>query len=296
MSLIDSTLSPNYWNDTKDSAGEENKGLDNAPPHGGYAEYKNDPFYKMIESPMKILAIGDVHGRDVLSRIEPDNYDKIVFIGDYCDSHDMGVYNDFRILDSLKKIIEFKKACPGKVILLLGNHDVHYMYPKEVDECSGFRKTMLADLQTLFLEHSSLFDMAYQYKTTLFTHAGVSVTWYMEYNAAIYRELRIIRDQTGTRIPVTLGEKLNYLRNSKEGRKILFTFSGLRTFPQDLDKAGGIIWADQEETDYDYLKNYHQVVGHTVVASIEKKMDYHDDKSSITYIDTQSREFLELSI
>lgn len=115
-----------------------------------------------LNIPFKILAIGDVHGREVLSRIDPATFDKIVFIGDYADSHYEADFSDFIILDNLKKIIEFKKKNPEKVILLLGNHDIHYMYHEEVDECSGFRQTMLADLQSLFLENSALFDMAYQ--------------------------------------------------------------------------------------------------------------------------------------
>jgi predicted MPP superfamily phosphohydrolase len=243
-----------------------------------------------------ILAIGDVHGRDVLPRIIPDKYDQIVFIGDYVDSHDDDEYPDARILENLEKIIAFKKSYPEKVVLLLGNHDVHYMYAGEVNACSGFRGSMLAGLQRLFTENSSLFDMAYQYRNTLFTHAGVSNAWYREYNAAMRSELQKIKEQAGIEMPRTLAGKFNLLRSTETGRRILFTVSGLRTWPQDLLQSGGIIWADQEETDYDYLRGYHQVVGHTVVKAIEKKMDPYDDRSSITYIDTENRELLEVDI
>lgn len=246
---------------------------------------------------MKILAIGDVHGREVLSRIEPDQYDKIIFLGDYADSHYDDQFPDARILENLKAIIAFKKFHPDKVLLLLGNHDAHYMYHGEVDEGSGFRKSMLADLQKLFIENSAIFEMACQFERTLFTHAGVSNAWYREYNAAIQSEfLKISKERLPLQRIVPLAEMFNLLRSTEAGRRILFQVSGLRIWPQDLLQSGGIIWADQEKTDYDYLKNYHQVVGHTVVPSIEKKMDYYDDRSSITYIDTESREFLELSI
>ena len=243
-----------------------------------------------------ILAIGDVHGREVLSRIRPENYDMVVFLGDYADSHYGDDYPDAVILENLQHIIAFKKAWPDKVALLLGNHDVHYMYSGEVSGCSGFRQSMLGDLQRLFMESSSLFDMAYQYENTLFTHAGVSNAWYREYNAAIHSELRKIMEQENIAMPATLAGKFNLLRSTETGRRILFVVSGLRTWPQDLMQSGGIVWADQEETDYDFLKGYHQVVGHTVVKAIEKKMDPFDDSSSITYIDTENREFLELLI
>ena len=295
MSLVEPALSPHYQDNMLEVPGKQG-GKDDPKSHGGYEEYKKNPVYKRLESAMEILAIGDIHGRDFLSSIEPDNNDKIIFLGDYCDSHCHGQISDFAILENLRQIIEFRKACPHKVVLLLGNHDVHYMYHDEVDECIGFRKSMLDDLKNLFLENADLFDMAYQYKTTLFNHAGISVAWYTQNRAVIQRELKVIRDLTGTRIPVKLAEKLNYLRNTQEGRMILFGMSGIRMFPQDLKKAGGIILADQEETDYDYLKGYHQVVGHTFVSSIEKKRHYHDDRSSITYVNTESREFLELSL
>ena len=254
--------------------------------------------YKIKSAFMRysILAIGDVHGREVLSRMEPGKYDKIIFIGDYVDSHYDEDYPDAMILENLEKIIAFKKASPDQAVLLLGNHDVHYMYHAEVSACSGFRQSMLENLRKLFLENSAFFDMAWQYGNTLFTHAGVSNAWYREYNAAIHLELRKIRDEAGTAMPSTLAGKFNLLRSTEAGRKILFRFSGLRKWPQDLTQSGGIIWADQEETDYDFLKGYHQVVGHTVVKAIEKKMDPYDDSSSITYIDTENREFLELLI
>ena len=262
----------------------------------GETEKKAVPTTKNARQPIKILAVGDVHGREVLSRIEPANYDRIVFIGDYVDTHYEASYSDVMILENLKKIIEFKKRDPGKVILLLGNHDVHYMYHDEVNECSGFRKSMLADLQWLFNENSALFDMACQYSNTLFTHAGVSNTWYRRYSADIQQEISKVRGQAGLEDNLVLSEKFNYLRSSIAGRKILFKISGLRNFPRDIYQSGGIIWADKQETAHDYLKGYNQVVGHTVVGSIEKKMGDYDESSSITYIDTENREFLEVRI
>ena len=34
---------------------------------------------------MKIISIGDLHGKDVWKQIDPANYDKIIFVGDYTD-------------------------------------------------------------------------------------------------------------------------------------------------------------------------------------------------------------------
>ncbi len=246
--------------------------------------------------PFKILAIGDVHGREVLSRIQPSDFDKIVFIGDYVDTHDKDDLSNSMILDNLKNIIHFKKQYPDKVVLLLGNHDIHYMYHEEVGIFSGFRPQMLEDLQAIYLKNSDLFQMAYQYQTTLFTHAGISNKWYRSYNGRIHTEIRIIKEQKGINRIFSLSEKLNCLLFSEAGRRILFSPSGLRMCPEDKNKVGGIIWADKQETETDYLKSYHQVVGHTPVNSLETQIDPYDDSCSITYIDNEDKEFFELSL
>jgi predicted MPP superfamily phosphohydrolase len=87
---------------------------------------------------MKHIAIGDLHGRDTWQQVNTKLYDKVIFLGDYVDSHTL---SDLVILENLKKIIALKKRPPEKVVLLLGNHDAHYLhYPRF--ECSGFRPTM----------------------------------------------------------------------------------------------------------------------------------------------------------
>jgi len=155
----------------------------------------------------KILTIGDVHGRDKwmfhthgspyefnnwVTMVEngvPENaddfwkempytkYDKTVFVGDYVDSYDL---SNVVILDNLKKILQFKKALPDKVVLLIGNHDIQYFIPNEV--CSGYRAEMNPDLYQLFTENKDLFKMAHLEKNNtgvkyLWTHAGVTSRW-----------------------------------------------------------------------------------------------------------------------
>src|ERR1700748_3612517 len=125
---------------------------------------------------MRHIVIGDTHGRDNWKKINIKLYDKVIFIGDYVDSPEL---SDLTILENLKQIIALKKRQPDKIVLLLGNHDVHYLhYPRF--ECSGFRKTMQRDLTTLFCKNADLFQIAYQKDNHLFTHAGVTNSWYNE--------------------------------------------------------------------------------------------------------------------
>ena len=74
---------------------------------------------------MKIITIGDLHGSPVWKNIRTENWDRMVFIGDYVDSSD---YDAKEIKQNLLDIIELKKMYPEKVILLWGNHDLAYFY------------------------------------------------------------------------------------------------------------------------------------------------------------------------
>ena len=124
---------------------------------------------------MKIISVGDVHGRPYWRDIDPQKYDKIVFTGDYVDSYK---YSNEEIFENLKKIIDLKKEFPDKVVLILGNHDLHYMWDYESFGCSGFRAAMYHDLHDLFYDNKHLFQIAFQIGNYIWTHAGISKGWY----------------------------------------------------------------------------------------------------------------------
>ena len=72
---------------------------------------------------MKILMLPDIHGRDFWR--EPckniDDYDKVVFLGDYLDPYDFEKISVEQAIDNFKDILLFEKDNP-KVVMLLGNH------------------------------------------------------------------------------------------------------------------------------------------------------------------------------
>ena len=75
---------------------------------------------------MKTIFLGDTHGRslwkDIVQKEAPD---RVVFIGDYFDSFDIGsAEQQF----NFKEIIKFKENNECEIIMLVGNHDYHY-YP-----------------------------------------------------------------------------------------------------------------------------------------------------------------------
>jgi len=230
---------------------------------------------------LKTISIGDIHGRACWKELDPDKYDRIIFVGDYVDSRS---YTDAKILSNFKAIITLKRKHPNKVILLLGNHDMHYMYYPQFP-CSRFRPQMQPKLTTLFNENKSLFQVAYQLKNVLWTHAGVSKTWYQ----GAFNTISEFKNQ---RPNCNLADILNLISESKH-YKILHIVGSIRG--GYVGNPGGILWADDSETQEDCLYGYHQIVGHNPVATIK---NIRHRKSSITYIDCLETEvnFLELTI
>jgi predicted MPP superfamily phosphohydrolase len=128
---------------------------------------------------MNLITIGDLHGSRVWKQIDPGQWDKMIFIGDYVDSAE---YDPAEILDNLREIIGLKKAFPDKVVLLWGNHDLAYFYGgHERHYSSGFRQAMLSDLFNIFTANRALFQASYQVENYLWTHAGVVQRWFDTY-------------------------------------------------------------------------------------------------------------------
>jgi predicted MPP superfamily phosphohydrolase len=128
---------------------------------------------------MKTIALGDTHGRSKWKDIveKEKGADKIIFIGDYFDAKDGG-YSANRQIENFKDIIKFKRNNPDKVILLIGNHDFHYL--KGVDEeyssfQFGYSKDINQVLQPVVDE--GLLQICHQENKYFFSHAGVTKTW-----------------------------------------------------------------------------------------------------------------------
>lgn len=70
---------------------------------------------------MKIIVIGDIHGRTIWKDIVKQEFDLCIFLGDYVDSH-YGITAEEQE-KNLLEILDFKENNPNKVILLRGNHE-----------------------------------------------------------------------------------------------------------------------------------------------------------------------------
>lgn len=237
---------------------------------------------------MKILAIGDIHGNnDILEQIKliANEYDKIIFIGDYVDSFKN---SNREIFICLSNIIQFKKDNINKVILLKGNHDIPYMeYGVEIIkyECSGFRLEAYWDLHDLFTLNGNkkLFKLFHLEDNILFSHAGITNKWITQcpYNI------------TETNTDKILLHVLNQFENTKKRRQWLYQYGESRGGMKH--DAGGILWADKSELEDDaYFDTtiVTQVVGHTGIQSVEKKVI--NNHNYLYFIDCANRELLSI--
>lgn len=233
---------------------------------------------------LKIITIPDLHGKDVWQQIDPKIYDKIIFLGDYVDAphrkatdiaqidgmnqrvliNEEHGRTNAEILYNLTKIIELKNKYPDKVVLLLGNHDVPYIYHiknkslQRTMMCSGYRYSMENELAVLFNNNIKKFKIAHRIENVVWSHAGITP---QAYNAYFKNKLNDNLD--------LLVDELNmwFVLNEPE----LFYVSQKRggSMPH-----GSILWADKTEwTKEEYKFPFIQIVGHSHVDKISYLYD-----------------------
>lgn len=187
----------------------------------------------------KVLVVPDVHGRkfwiEAMNLVEL--VDKVVFLGDYLDPYPHEGIEFEEALDEFEKIIEFKKAFPDKVVLLLGNHDMHYVYMDFMD-CSRLHRVYRQELNDLYNQNRDLFQLTYAYEGFLFSHAGIMQGWLDNYCKCSLEEF--------------LAKPLN------EVYKNLQVVSYLRG---GWEEYGSCVWNDLRE--FSNTLDYFQIFGHT---------------------------------
>ena len=184
----------------------------------------------------KLLILPDIHSRPFWKKaVEKyiDDVDKIIFLGDYLDRYEDEGFTRKEEKENFLEIIEFKKRNKDKVILLLGNHDGHYI-ERSFARSSRYSSSHAYSYRQIFLENKGLFQLAYEHelggKKYLFTHAGVMRSWH-ERNKETIGELTI--------------ENLNRLFDFRGGITALSDISKYRT--RFGLKSGSFLWSDIRE-------------------------------------------------
>lgn len=208
---------------------------------------------------MKILIVPDIHGRtfwhEAKNRI--GEVDKVVFLGDYVDPYGFEGISKQHAIDNLKDIIEFAKDNADKVVLLLGNHCLHYIYDIFKKHASGGRidTAHYFQIRQMYLDNINLFKLAHETQDNntkyLFSHAGVCLDWYANYQHYIGN---------------LNAENLNKLLDTDYGISSLCDIGHSR-WGNAL--VGSIVWADVDDHSIGETIGYYQIFGHTQQESTE---------------------------
>ena len=193
----------------------------------------------------KILIVPDVHGRTFWHKAEEliDEVDQVVFLGDYLDPypHEGISFDDALVEFTL--ILLFKEKYPDKVVLLLGNHDMHYVI-KEFMNCSRLNKSKRKELHDLYNECIDDFNLVHFIEDKyLFSHAGLYEAWMDKYNLSIDE----LKDHK-----TFLKERWRTLEDCNWRRG-------------GYDLAGSCVWEDIRESivQDSLILHVRQIVGHT---------------------------------
>lgn len=189
---------------------------------------------------MKILNIGDVHGRtkvfDII-RAEMDNVDLINITGDFFSTHDPKITQDDQIM-VMEGILSLKEDFGDKMHIQRGNHDlINYSwgecYPTAGQKCERWMQAHLKE----WLDATEWINVV---DNIIFSHAGISRTWFKN---------------TGCEKV----EDINKLPPSK-----LFGFTPDNSFDYyGNSKTQPCTWIRPQTLMKDALIGYIQVIGHT---------------------------------
>lgn len=220
---------------------------------------------------MKILVLGDIHGRpywrNIVSKEQPD---LTIFLGDYVTTHEL--YTPEQQLDELKAILDYKEANPGKVIMLRGNHDLDglcYYWAACYPSAAGVQGEMSKDkpLGKRFLKNTQwLYGMTIAGRPTIFAHAGVSQDW-------LEQELKIDKFTPETIAVINAMEPNEH-----------FGFTGGRWDNYGTDPQQSCVWIRPMTLIKHHVPGFDQIVGHTGTHVGCKSISMIDKTEDGTYV------------
>lgn len=224
---------------------------------------------------MKIIVIGDIHGRVLwISIIEKEkDVDKVIFMGDYFDSRD-GITAEDQIIN-FQNIVDWRRArilAGFEDVNLIGNHDYHYLDVCDDPPYSNYQKMHTESINEILEANKDILQMAHSEGSCLFTHAGVGVYWLAENSGSGINDLT--SESIAKHVNTVFKENPGAFKftpgptNSRSGDDITQTPIWIR--PQSLGKS--------------MMRGIKQVVGHTGVIKITSFPDMLAD-TSITLVD-----------
>lgn len=209
---------------------------------------------------MKILCVGDIHAKPwVVHAVEllKDDYDRIIFLGDYVD--DWGASPDLS-REALEAVFRFYHQDKFKVVVLRGNHDFseYYGYQKKEFMCSGFDFGVHNECQALFRDNWNnmlTVDIIHNDPDSSegdywISHAGITSGWDRQWGEEYWNCL-------------TFDEKS---KSSLLDTEVFLNQVGSARGGWSLNPSP--IWADERELKASPKPFVNQIVGHTPVKTV----------------------------
>lgn len=208
---------------------------------------------------MTIGVIGDIHGRQVWKEfVTNELVDKWIFIGDYFDSRDKDLTASAQI-NNFNEILAFKEANMEKVIILIGNHDFHYIrgVNEQYSGHQSFSSLVISEVIEKAI-NKRLMQVCHLEDGYLFSHAGLTKNWCREVMG--HDEFTIDNDF------------INLINETLIYKPKAFCFRVGRNFSDFGDDiTQGPIWVRPKSLLQNMVHGVTCVVGHTPVDNINIK-------------------------
>ena len=136
---------------------------------------------------MKTLIIPDIHGKtfwkEATEQFLTNNEGIVVFLGDYFDPYKGEGISQEDAINNFDEIINFNKKHGNNVVLLIGNHDLHYIF-SDFEHCSRFDFFRGPRIRKRFADNLDKMQLAYSIKDNgkniILSHAGIQKNWINE--------------------------------------------------------------------------------------------------------------------
>jgi hypothetical protein len=193
---------------------------------------------------MRTLVLGDIHGHNSwVDIVNKERFDKIVFLGNYFDSHNKSISSEDQYYN-YKAIRELKLSLKDDCILLLGNHDYHYLH--EGPMYSGYKPFTYNMVHDLLVDDYSnkMIVPIHMMDNIILSHAGISSVWMRD-----IAKLQNIEDIN--KLP------LEYFDFN--------TVGGFNPYGDSITQSP--IWIRPKSLLQSRVEGYKQIVGHTTLSS-----------------------------
>lgn len=235
---------------------------------------------------MKLVVLGDVHGRSLWKSIieKEKDADKFIFLGDYFDSKEG--HSPDRQLFNFQELIDWRRArilAGYEDVNLLGNHDYRYLSVCVEAMYRGYQYSHAKEIRKALEDNMDILKMAHAEDKYIFSHAGISLDWL---KANVEKEILKIK-YPEDKLAEATANTVNELFSTRPA-VFGFTIGPNLSYSGD-DTCQTPIWIRPKSLMTAGVRGMHHIVGHTSVSDIQTVSDKNDHSEiEITFVDVQA--------